>query len=141
MSQVRESILNALVTELDGIDAVKIATRETKSLDRAEEDNPYIGVVAGPERVLVQDATDIKFEMIVHLFIITEQQYENIEGLIVDIKEAIYGTVSPINLNANIDLITIIDVLPVLLEDFDDDRIASNKMDIRILYNAPRSTF
>ena len=143
MSLVRTAILNALVTEIEGITAVNKATRFTMSLDSAQKENPYVGVVAGREISLVEDATDIKFELIVSLFIITEEQYENIEGLLDDIKEVIHGTTSPINLHADIDLITVIDVYPVHIDDLDEleGRYSSNQIDIRILYNAPRSTF
>ena len=141
MANVRDSILTALETELEAITAIKKATLNILPIDSAEKGSPYIGIVAGEEENLVEDETNIRFGFDIHLFLITEQQYTEVESLIDDIKTAIYSPTGAISLNANVLDKNIINVQPVSLEDFDANKFSSVRIDLRLLYYAPKTAF
>lgn len=134
-------ILDALVTELEAITAVQKATRYLMSQSAIEKDSPYIGIVSGDEEKLVEDSIDIRFSLDVVLYIITEQQFEDIEGLIDDIKDAVLGSTSPIDLHTDLDVITIRDIGPVILDDLDNERYSSTQINLGLRYHASRGGF
>ena len=141
MANVRDSILTALETELQAITNISKATLNILPIDSAERDSPYIGIVAGDEEKIVEDDTNIRFGFDVFLFLITEQQYTGVELLIDDIKTAIYSPTGAIALNANVLDKNILNVQPVSLEDFDANKFSSTRIDLRLLYYAPKADF
>ena len=141
MANVRSSILTALETELLAISNIRKATLNILPIDSAERDSPYVGIVAGDEERIVEDDTNIRFGLDVFLFLITDQQYVGVELLIDDIKTAIYSPTGAIALNANVLDKNILNVQPVSLEDFESDRYSSTRIDLRLLYYAPKSDF
>ena len=141
MADTRKTILDALATELGALTDIKKATLNILPIDSAERDSPYIGIVAGEEENIVEDDTNIRFGMDVHLFLITEQQYTGVESLIDDIKSAIYDPTGSLTLSANVLDKNILNVLPVALEDFEANHFSSVRIDLRILYYAPKADF
>ena len=134
-------ILNALAVELEAITAIKKATRFTLLMSKIENNVPYIGIVSADEEKQVEDSTDIRWRLDVALYLVTEQQNEGIEGLLDDIKEAILGTTCPINIHANLDLITIGSIDPVYLEDLDDGKYSSTRIMLELIYNSSNGGF
>ena len=138
----RVDIINAIIVELTAITGIKVATRFTKSLTKAEINLPYIGVVASDEEPLVEDATDIHYDLPIDLFLITEEQYNDVEGLIDDIKTAFQGiTASPSSLHANIFYLIVGTVSPVRLDDLDEQNLSSVRIPLRLRYYASKSGF
>ncbi len=141
MANVRDSILTALATELEAIDGINKATLFILPIDEAEETQIYVGIVAGDEERIVEDDTNIRFGFDVFLFLITEQQYKGVELLIDEIKSAIYDPTGSLTLNANVLDKNITKEQPVSLEDFDESKYSSTRIDLRLLYYAPKADF
>ena len=134
MADTRATILTALETELGTITDIKKSVLKTLPPSKAETNSPYIGIVAGDETLLVEDSTNIRWNLPVFLFLITEEQYTEVETLIKEIKNVIYNTGEDLTLTANVLDFNILEVQPVSLEDFDDERYSSVRIDMNIIY-------
>lgn len=134
-------ILDALVTELEAISTVQNATRYVQTFTEAEKNAPSVQVTAGNESELVNDETDIYYAVEVSLLVITKQTSVAIESLIDDIKDALLGTTCPVDLHANVQVISLIATQIVELEDEDADEFASALLQLEIRYHASKSGF
>ena len=134
-------ILDALVAELQGIPEVKLATRFVQVVSDAENSEPSIQVVNGPEIPLVIDATDILYSMMVSLHVITAQDEQEIEPLIDKIKDELLGTTCPPDLHANLQVISLLSTDIVELEDEDSSEFASALLILEIRYHASKTGF
>ena len=141
MANTRDTILDALETELGDLTDITKATLSILPIDSAEKDSPYIGIVAGDEERLVEDDTDIRWGFDVFLFLITEQQYKQVEILIDRIKTAIYSPTGSLTLNANVLDKNITNVQPVSLEDFDSNHYSSVRIDLKLVYYSTKADF
>ncbi len=140
---VRSDILDALETELTALDEIKLATQDTESIDEAEESNPYIGIIAGEEELIVEDdnGIDIRWQLPVNLLLITEQRYKDIEALMKRIKQKIYDENNDLTLTNNVLAINISDFTPVEREGIDFERFSSVQSNLLILYHTTDTDF
>ncbi len=140
---IRSDILDALETELTALTDIKKATQDTMTIDEAEETNPYIGIIAGEDDIVVEDdnGTDIRWELPVNLLLVTEQQYTGIEDLIKRIKQKIYDENNALTLTNNVLAINIGDFTPVEREDIDAEKFSSVQSNLLILYYTEDTDF
>lgn len=141
MANTRNSILEALATEMEAISGITKATMNIIPIDTIKINLPYVGIVAGVEERIIEDDTNIRFGLDVFLFLMTEQQSTNVEVLIDLIKTAIYDPTGSLTLNANVLDKNILNVQPVAREDFDESHFSSVRIDLRLLYYAPKADF
>ncbi len=134
-------ILDALVAEILAIDEIKTATRYIQTFTEASINAPSVQVTAGAEEILVDDATDIYYSLQISLLVITDQDAQNIEPLIDDIKDALLGTTCPLSLHANVQVIRLVETAIVELEDEDAEEFASAILNLEIRYHASKTGF
>ena len=90
MAHKKTTILDALATELQNLDEVAVATRILSTPTEARKNAPYIGVIAGTEEVIVEDATDIRYELDVDLILLKHGR--DIEEMLDAVKKLLYST-------------------------------------------------
>ena len=93
MANTKTNMLDVLVSELKDITAVREATRILLTPAEARKHAPYIGLIAGREEAIVEDATDVRYELEVNLILLIKGR--DIEGFIDDVKDALYATTLP----------------------------------------------
>lgn len=92
MANTKEMMIDSLVSLLGAISGVT-CTRRLHTPQGARDAAPYIGVLASTEEKLVEDATHTRWGMTVDLILMVLG--EDIEDLIVDVKDIIEGIVLP----------------------------------------------
>lgn len=140
MSDVRKQILDDMASALGTITGVRRSTRFI-NVESQEGLTPYIGVRAVDEFTQVEDATDIRFVLTVELFVITEERYQDVEGLITKIKNKIY---SPISLGSHCHVVDLVSVLNTQVPDKTvpgGDKFSTTVMNLTVIYSAPKSGF
>lgn len=134
MANTRSSIISALATELTALDEITLATQYILPVDKAEAKQSYVGIVAGEEVKIIEDATDICYNLPIHLFIICEQQYHDVEVLIDTVKNAIHNSAEALTLTNNVQAKTVLSTNPVELEEYDSERFSNVQIDLMIRY-------
>lgn len=89
MAHTKTSILDALADELGALTEVAKATRILLTPADARKNAPYAGLIAGTEEVIVEDATDIRYELDVDIILLKRGQ--DIEIMLDAVKELLYS--------------------------------------------------
>lgn len=132
MADTKVTILDALVAALLALTGVTTATRNLLKPVEQRASAPYVGVLAGEEEVLVEDSTHLRYLLRVDLILI--KFGDDIEGLITEIKNAIY---TPISIGAlDVHLIRTGEVTLVFA-----DAYSSCRMELEVTYAAAKAGF
>lgn len=89
MANKKTSILNTLVTELLTVSSVATATRILLQPAEARKKAPYAGLISGTEEAVVEDATDVRFELNIDIILLIKGR--DIEKLLDEVKDLLYG--------------------------------------------------
>lgn len=104
-------------------------TRYVLPVDQAELRTPYIGIVETGEREQVRDATYARYVLSLSWFIIVERAVDDIQDIIRNLKLYIYSASI-----ANMRAVRFIGTEIVHVEDLNEDRYGSVRMDVEIIY-------
>ena len=135
MSNTKKTVLESLAASLQALDSVKTATRNLLTPNKARDAVPYVGMIAGTEEVLVEDATDIRYGLDVDLLLVTKG--DDIEEMIAEIKGYLYNTSAAVNLGVK--MIRLIGQQPVTL--IEQDGFSSSRIVVYIVYVASKGGF
>jgi len=136
MANTKQTFLDSLVTQMNDLSGVKVATRQLLSTSKTRENTPYVGIISGLEQILVEDTTNIRYALEVEIFIITKQQDNAIEPLIDTIKNLIYA---PIDLGDNVLLTRVLATEPVDITN--QDKFSSATIALEIIYYSTKGAF
>lgn len=127
MANTKETILDTLVTAMGNVTGVTIATRELELPSDTRKKEPYIGIIAGEEAILVEDATEILWSLPVDMIVI--KRGTDVEQLVDLIKNAIYA---PINLGAAVKHTHVVSTQEVAV--VTQDKFSSTRLVLDITY-------
>jgi hypothetical protein len=88
MANTKTGILDALTIQLGGMLTVATATRILLSPASARKKAPYIGLIAGPKEMIVEDTTDVRFELDVDLILLKKGR--DIEIMLDSVKQLLH---------------------------------------------------
>jgi len=126
-------LLNSIVTSLEALPLVNKASRFVDDQPVIENLAPYVAVVPGDEVTLVIDATDSRFMARIELIVFTKENYNAIEELVAEIKNAI---LEPIDLGEHCLGFELVSVAgPELWE---NNQNSSARFTVAMVYWAPR---
>lgn len=89
MANKKTAVLDALVTELATVSSIAKATRILLLPADARKQAPYAGLIAGAEEEVVEDATDVRYELNVDIILL--RRGRDIEKLLDEVKDLLYG--------------------------------------------------
>ena len=131
----KETMLDALVTELGDITGVTLATRDLLTPKKQRENAPYIGVIAQDEINLTEDATHVLWELQVDL--VMGLIGNEIEDMINEVREIIFDTATPATIGAKHIRLESTDEVAVIAE----DDYSSTRMILIITYSSEKGAF
>lgn len=70
MANKKQTVLDNLVAEILGLGVVTTSTRTLLGPADARKHSPYVGLISGTEETIVEDATDIRYELDVNLILL-----------------------------------------------------------------------
>jgi hypothetical protein len=135
MDNTKTTILNNLVDELAGITTVAKSTRILLTPNEARQHSPYIGLIAGSEEVVVEDTTDVRYELEVNLILL--KRGRDIEVMLDLVKQRLYDSTLATTIGAL--QIKIIGQEEVAL--IDADKYSSTRIAAIITYVASKASF
>lgn len=135
MANKKTTVLDLLVTELTTVSSLTKATRILLLPADARKQSPYAGLIAGSEEVVVEDATDVRYELDVDIILMRKGR--DIEKLIDDVKNLLYGPTLAGDIGAL--QIRIVGQEPVAL--LDADFYSSTRIVAIITYVATKGAF
>lgn len=128
-------VLDTLVTQLQVLPEVATATRVLLSPINARKTSPYVGLIAGPEEIVVEDAANIRYELDVDLILLKRGQ--DIETMLDAVKKMLFDAALPITLGVL--QVRIVGQEPVAL--IDDDKYSSTRIVTVITYIVTKGAF
>ena len=134
MVRTKTEWMDELATQLEALGTISTATRLTKSLDNAEINSPYIGVVSSNESTQVKDTSDTRYLTNITLFVLTREQDTAIEDIVEDIKEL----VETIDLGTNIYQTTYVSSQLVAIEDYNEEdgyKFSNTRVDLQVVWS------
>lgn len=131
MPNTKETLIDSLVGLLGAIPNVT-CTRRLKTPQKSRDAAPYIGVLASTEEKLVEDATHTRWGMTVDLILMVLG--EDIEDMIVDVKDIIEGVTLPTGCLQ----MALVGQEPVNL--ITDDAYSSSRIVLDLLYVSDRGS-
>lgn len=135
MANTRKTILDKLVTALEGVATVKTATRILLTPEMARKAQPYVGMVTTTEEEIVEDATHVRFEVDVDLILLVKGR--SIEEMLDGVKNLLYTSSTATTIGAM--QISIIGQEEVAL--VGDDTFSSTRIATTITYVAIKGAF
>lgn len=145
---VKNDILDALQVQLEGIKPsagynkkIFLVARHPLSYEEARQKMPFVSIVEDGESVLVEDDTNVRFNLIVVLntFIYAEKDVPSHGNeLIDDIKKLFY------NLSASTLSSYCLDIRMTALENFwiiEEQQMGAANIGLEIIYYAPKAGF
>lgn len=135
MANTKETMLDALVTELGNITGVNLATRDLLTPKQQRENSPYIGLIAGDELNAAEDATHVMWELQVDL--VMGLLSNEIEDMIDEVREVIFDTATPTTIGAKHIRLESTDEVAVISE----DDYSSTRMILIITYSSEKGAF
>ena len=135
MANTKETMLDALVVQLGAITGVTLATRDLRTPKQQRESEPYIGVIAGDEQNIAEDATHVLWELQVDL--VMGVMGEDIEDLVDEIREVVFDTSTPTTIGAKHIKLESTEEVAVIKE----DNYSSTRMVLTITYSSEKGAF
>lgn len=135
MANTKETMLDALVVQLGAITGVTLATRDLRTPLQQRESEPYIGVIAGSEENIAEDATDVLWELQVDL--VMGVMGEDIEDLVDEVREVVFDTSTPTTIGAKHIRLESTEEVAVIKE----DNYSSTRMILIITYSSEKGAF
>ena len=89
MANKKTAVLDALVTQLATVSSIAKATRILLQPAETRKQSPYAGLISGTEEAVVEDATDVRYELNVDILLIRKGR--DIEELLDEVKDLLYG--------------------------------------------------
>jgi len=90
MANTKTTILDNLVEQLATITGIAKSTRILLTPNEARQHSPYIGLIAGSEEAVVEDITDVRYELEVNLILLKKGR--DIETMLDDVKQLLYDS-------------------------------------------------
>jgi len=131
----KASILDALVVQLGNLPAITKATRILLPPAEARKWSPYAGLIASTEEVVVEDATNVRYELDVSLILLKKGR--DIEKMLDTVKVLLYYDSLAVSIGAL--QIRIIGQEEVAL--IDSDSYSSTRIVMTITYVAEKGAF
>ena len=135
MANKKTSVLDALVVQLKALPVVATATRILSTPGGARKDAPYVGLIAGSEEVLVEDATNVRYELDVDLILL--KRGRDIEEMLDIVKNLLFDDTLPATIGAL--HVRIVGQEQVAL--VDGDSFSSTRIVLTITYVAVKGAF
>jgi len=135
MANKKTNVLNALVAQLENLSSIAKATRILLSPINARKWSPYAGLIAGPEEVIVEDLTHIRYELDVDVILL--EKGRDIEKLLDKVKNLLYSSLLATTIGAL--QIKIVGQEEVAL--VDNDKFSSTRIVMTITYVAVKGAF
>lgn len=135
MANKKTTVLDLLVAELATVPSLAKVTRILLLPAEARKQSPYAGLITGAEEVVVEDATDVRFELDVDIILMRKGR--DIEKLIDDVKNLLYGSMLAGDIGAL--QLRIVGQEPVAL--LDADLYSSTRIVAVITYVATKGAF
>lgn len=135
MANTKSTILDNLVTQLNNLSSVQKATRILLTPSEARKWSPYAGLISSTEEVIVEDSTDIRYEVDVSIILL--KRGNDIEEFIDAIKDLLYDDTLATTIGAK--QIKIIGQEEVAL--IDSDKYSSTRIATVITYVASKGGF
>lgn len=89
MPNKKTTMLDLLVTQVGNLSTVAKATRILAAPADARKNSPYAGLISGTEEVIVEDATDLRYELDVDLIML--KRGRDIELMLDSIKNLLFA--------------------------------------------------
>ncbi len=131
----KTSVLDALVTQLQGVTGITTATRVLLTPAEARKKSPYAGLIASTEEVVVEDSTHVRYELDVDVILLKKGR--DIETLLDAVKNLLYSTSLAATIGAK--QIRIVGQEEVAL--VDADQYSSTRIAMTITYVATKGSF
>ncbi len=135
MANKKRTMLDLLVTQIGNLSSVMKATRILLTPANSRKHAPYAGLVSSTEEVMVEDATDIRYELDVDLILLT--QGRDIEDMLDSVKNLLYDDSLAVTIGAK--QVRIIGQEEVAL--VDADSFSSTRIAMTITYVAAKGAF
>ena len=135
MPNKKTSILDTLVAQLGTVSSVAKSTRILLTPSEARKHSPYIGLISGSEEMIVEDTTDIRYELDVDIILL--KRGRDIESFLDTIKNKLYDNTLASTIGAL--QIKIIGQEEVAL--IDADKYSSTRIVTTITYVAEKGAF
>jgi len=135
LANKKTSVLDALVAQLQSLSAVTKATRALLTPGEARKNSPYAGLISGTEEAVVEDATDVRYELDVNVILLKKGR--DIEKMLDAVKDLLYGGALAAAIGAL--QIRIIGQEEVAL--IDADKYSSTRIAATVTYVATKGAF
>ena len=135
MANTKTTILDNLVEQLATITGIAKSTRILLTPNEARQHSPYIGPIAGSEEAIVEDATDVRYELEVNLILLKKGR--DIETMLDDVKQLLYDS----TLTATIGVLQIKIIGQEEVALIDADKYSSTRIAAIITYVASKAGF
>lgn len=135
MANKKTAMLDLLVTQLHGVSVIRHATRLLMTPAGARKHAPYVGLISGPEEVVVEDATHVRYELDIDLILLKKGR--DIETMLDAVKNLLYTDALATTIGAL--QIRIIGQEEVAL--IDQDSHSSTRIVMTITYVATKGAF
>ncbi|MFA7286914.1 MAG: hypothetical protein WC052_04625 [Patescibacteria group bacterium] len=135
MANTKTTILDNLVTQLETSSSVAKATRILLTPVDARKHSPYVGLIAGPEEVVVEDSTHVRYELDISIILLKKGR--DIETMLDAVKNVLYGSTLAATIGAL--QIRVIGQEEVAL--IDADSYSSTRIVATITYVATKGAF
>ena len=135
MAHKKKTVLDTLVIQLGNVVGVTKATRNLLSPADARKHSPYAGVLASAEEVVVEDATDIRYELDVDIILL--KRGKDVEEMLDAVKILLYTS----SLAATIGVFQIRIIGQEDVNIVDEDKYSSTRIAITITYVSTKGVF
>jgi hypothetical protein len=135
MANKKTAILDALVTQLENVPETATVTRILLTPANARKHSPYIGVISGTEVVVVEDNTNVRYELDVDLILL--KRGRDIETFLDGVKNALYSS----TLAATIGALQVVVVGQEEVALIDADAYSSTHIVLTVTYVATKGAF
>lgn len=135
MANTRQTILDALVSEIEDLSSVRKATRDLITPEQARGEQPYIGVIASQEVVQAEDATHVLWELAIDLFVVV---LGDLEEVVDELRTLLFDTSTAATIGAK--YITMHGMEPVAYV-AGMDGYTSVRISVTILYSSEKGAF
>ncbi len=135
MANTKTGILDLLVTQLGNLSEVAKSTRILLTPTDARRNSPYVGLIAGPEEVVVEDSTHVRYELDIDIILLKKGR--DIETMLDAVKNLLYT--DSLAVTIGVFQIRIIGQEEVAL--VDADTYSSTRIAITITYVALKGSF
>jgi len=131
----KTTILDALITQLVALPEVATATRVLLTPNNARKSSPYVGLIAGPEEIVVEDTTNIRYELDVDIILL--KKGIDIESMLDAVKIKLFS--APLATAIGALQVRIVGQEPVAL--IDEDNYSSTRIVTVITYVVAKDAF